>query len=201
MRARRSRAGWPLQTRLKDHLYTLLLLVGAIWLVSLVNIYADQALSVYGIHPRQPLGLIGLFTWPLLHGSYLHLLQNTTPLLILSGVILLQDERRFGRLTLYICVIGGVGVWLFGRPGVHIGASGLVFGYFGYIVSRGLYDGRFASLAVALVVTALYGGLIWGVFPSDPYVSWEGHLFGLLAGGVYARSRSRRTTVAGSRSR
>ena len=170
----------------------LLTLIGVIWVVSVFNIHTGQALSPYGIHPRTLPGLIGLFTWPFLHGSYLHLVQNTTPLLILGSVVVLQNERWFARLTFYVSVAGGWGVWLFGRQAVHIGASGLVFGYFGYIIARGVYDRGWAALVVALAVLLLYGGMIWGVFPSDPYVSWEGHLCGLLAGAIYGRAQSLR---------
>ena len=83
--------------------------------------------------------------------------------------------------------VGGVGVWAFGRSAIHIGASGLVFGYFGYLVARGWYERKISSILVAIVVIVLYGGLIVGVLPTPGLVSWEAHLFGLLSGVMAAR--------------
>ena len=94
------------------------------------------------------------------------------------------------RVSIIVIGLGGAGVWVFGRSSIHIGASGLVFGYFGYLVARGWHERRFGSILVAIVVIVLYGGLIFGVLPVPGLVSWEGHLFGLIAGVLVARNRT-----------
>jgi membrane associated rhomboid family serine protease len=86
-----------------------------------------------------------------------------------------------------VVVVSGAGVWVFARPGIHVGASGLVFGYFGYLVARGWYQRSLSSVAVAILVVFFYGGLIFGIVPSFGFVSWEGHLFGLMAGILAAK--------------
>ena len=86
-----------------------------------------------------------------------------------------------------ILIIGGLGVWAFARPAYHIGASGLIFGYFGFLVAIGLYERSISSLVIASVTLFFYGGLILGILPTDSFISWEGHLFGLCAGIIAAR--------------
>lgn len=112
---------------------------------------------------------------------------NTIPFIVLGILVSLRGLDDFFELSLIIMVVGGAAVWLFGRQAYHIGASGLIFGYLGFLVAAGWYERKFISLVVALIVLFLYGGMIWGVLPLRPFVSWEGHLFSLLAGIVCAR--------------
>ena len=90
--------------------------------------------------------------------------------------------------TLAIAVLGGLGLWVFGRSAAHVGASGLIFGYFGFLVGRGYYERSLQSVAVAILVAVVYGGMLAGILPQDERVSWEAHLFGLLAGGLCSRA-------------
>jgi membrane associated rhomboid family serine protease len=167
--------------------FPLLGLVAVIWVVELANILMEHRLGVYGIVPRTVEGLRGIPLSPFLHGSIQHAVSNTVPLLVLGGLVAIRGRNAFLGVSLFVIVAGGAGVWLVGRTAFHIGASGLVFGYFGYLVARGWYDRSVVSILVALVVVALYWGLLFGVLPTAGFVSWEGHLMGLLAGVLAAR--------------
>ena len=109
-------------------------------------------------------------------------MSNSIPFLVLGGLIALRGRQVLLRVSFIVIGLGGAGVWALGRPAIHIGASGLVFGYFGYLVARGWYERRLGSILMAIVVIILYGGLIVGVLPTPGIVSWEAHLFGLIAG-------------------
>lgn len=140
-------------------------------------------LDTHGIVPRTMGGLVGIFLAPFLHGGLAHLAANTVPFLTLGFLVLLRGLATFVGVSLLIVVLGGLGVWLLAPPNtIHIGASGLIFGYIGYLLARGYFERSFGALLVAVVVAVLYGGALWGVLPGDPRVSWHGHLFGFLAG-------------------
>ena len=161
----------------------LLVLVALAWGVEL----ADRLLPVldldrFGIRPREIRGLPGVLLSPWLHGGWEHLLANTLGFLGLAAIVLVAEGRRFASTTLILVVISGLGTWLIGRPAVHIGASGLIYGYFGYVLGRAIWEGRLTWILVGLAVAALYGWMIFGVLPTRGLVSWEGHLAGLLAG-------------------
>lgn len=162
-------------------------MVAIMWIVFLLDSQLSLGLTRLGIVPRDLVGLRGLLFWPFLHANVPHLASNSTPLLLFGVIIASHDPRNLLRLTVFISLFAGVGIWLLARPAVHIGASGLVFGYFGYIIVRGYYDRSFSSVLIAGVIIVLFGGMIWGVLPSDPHISWEGHLLGLTAGVVWAR--------------
>ena len=169
---------------------SLLLLIGlvvTIWAVELVNVLMGHGLAVYGIVPRKVIGLRGIPLSPFLHGSIQHTLSNTVPLLVLGGFIAFQGRGALLRVSALVIAVGGAGVWVAGRPAIHIGASGLVFGLFGYLVARGWYNRSIVSVLVALAVIVLYWGMLFGVLPTAGFVSWEGHLFGLIAGILAAR--------------
>lgn len=163
--------------------------VALVWAVSLYGLLVDERL-VYALAlvPRRIEGLPGILSAPLVHGSFAHLLANTVPLLILGGMVIARGVAYYLAVTLAIVVLGGLGLWVFGRNAAHIGASGLIFGYFGLLVARGYYERSLQSIAVAIVVVVVYGGMIAGVLPRGDQVSWEAHLFGLLAGGLCARA-------------
>lgn len=159
----------------------------AIWLIELVNSQIGHRLNAFGIVPRTAYGLIGIPLSPFLHFGLNHLVSNTIVFLGLSGLIAFRGGRTLLAVSVFIVLMGGLGVWALGRPAIHIGASGLVFGYFGYLVARGWYERRPGSILIAIIVIFLYGGLIVGVFPVPGLVSWEAHLFGLIAGILAAR--------------
>ena len=167
--------------------------LAVIWAVSLYGLYADDRLvPAFALLPRRVDGLPGILTAPLVHASLAHLLANTAPLLILGGMVAIRGRAYFLATTLAIAVLGGLGVWLVGRDAAHIGASGVAFGYVGFLLARGWYERRLGSMAVAILVVLIYGGMIGGVLPRADGVSWEGHLCGLIAGGLWARGRQQR---------
>ncbi len=161
--------------------------VAAIWVVAAVDFLMDNRFAGYGIVPRTVDGLWGIPLAPFLHGGFGHVISNTVPLLMLGGLVAARGWQTLLGVTLFVVLLGGAGVWLVARGGYHIGASGLVFGYFGYLVARGWYDRRIVSILIAVVVIVVYGGLIFGVLPTGDRVSWEGHLTGLIAGVLAAR--------------
>jgi membrane associated rhomboid family serine protease len=171
-----------------DRSRALALVVGmavVMWAVEVADLVAGD-LDSAGIRPRDADGLIGIALSPFLHGGFGHLIGNTIPFLVLGAGIALGGLARVAAVTAIVAGVGGLGTWLTGPEGtVHIGASGLVFGFAAYLVARGAYSRRPLHLAGGLVVLAVYGTtLLFGLVPT-PGVSWQGHLFG-AAGGVAA---------------
>jgi membrane associated rhomboid family serine protease len=162
-------------------------LVALFWIIELIDIATGNDLGIYGILPRTVIGLRGIIFAPFLHQNIYHLLLNTIPFIVLGSLVSLRGVDDFLEVSLFVMLVGGAGVWLVGRPAYHIGASGLIFGYFGFLATAGWYERRFSSIFISLVVLFLYGGLLQGVLPVRPFVSWEGHLCGLLAGAACAR--------------
>ena len=158
-------------------------LVATLWIVHLADVVLPIDFNLYGLVPRKMWGLIGIPLMPFLHGSWGHLLGNTIPLSILL-FILLGSRRDYLEVILSIVIIGGLLLWCFGRSVVHIGASGLVYGLVAFLIASGFAERRPVSIFVALLVGFLYGAtLLVGVSPlAGASVSWEGHLFGVLAG-------------------
>lgn len=171
---------------IKDAIANVLGLITILWIVQLVNIALHNRLCDYGIWPRTVSGLAGIFISPFVHYGFEHLIANTIPLAILGGLIAMVNPRLFNKVTVLVIILGGFGVWLFARPAYHVGASGLIFGYFGFLAARGWYEKGFLPVLIAIAVIFFYGGMIWGVFPVVPYISWEAHLSGLIAGIIAA---------------
>jgi membrane associated rhomboid family serine protease len=144
------------------------------------------ALDGFGIRPRSVVGLRGILLAPLLHGGFGHLIANTVPLLVLGWFVMLRETKHWFFVGAMATFVGGAGVWLIGATrSVHIGASGVVFGFLGYLLSRGYFERKFWPILGSVVVGLLYGGALWGVLPGQPGISWEGHLFGFV-GGVFS---------------
>jgi membrane associated rhomboid family serine protease len=157
--------------------------VAVLWVSEIIDTLLGNRLDAEGIRPGDPDGLSGIAFAPLLHGGFGHLAANSVPLLVLGFLILLSGVARWIAVTTLVWLVAGVGTWLFGGVGtVHIGASGLVFGWLTYLIVRGLVTRRPGQIAVGVVVLLVYGGALWGVLPGQPGVSWQGHLFGALAG-------------------
>ncbi len=167
---------------LKKNSLPLIIFIAAIWVVELINWFLGHRLAVWGILPRHISGLIGIPLAPFLHGGIGHAASNSLPLLILGGLTLIGGRTRFWILTVGIILLSGILVWLFARESLHIGASGLVFGYFGALLARAFLDRGIVSIAIACVTMILYGGILWGILPLQSHISFEGHLFGLIAG-------------------
>ena len=161
--------------------------VALLWVVQVVNWVTGYGLNpAFGLIPREVSGLDGVVAMPLLHGGFAHLLSNTAPLAVMGALLAATATRALVAVNAIIVGLGGALVWLFGSAAIHVGASGLVFGWFGFLLARGVVDRSPVTLLSAAVVGVLYGALIWGVLPGRAGVSWEAHLFGALAGVVAA---------------
>jgi len=166
----RERAAWCLS------------LLGLMWLVQLASLLEGHAFSSWGILPRTQVGLRGVVFGPFIHASPEHLALNSLPLVVLAWLVLFGGTWVFLRVTLTVMLVGGIGVWAAARPEYHVGASGLVLGYFGYLVANAFYRRGWTSFFVAALTVLLYGGLVFSVLPGEAGISWESHLAGLLAG-------------------
>ncbi len=163
----------------------------AFWVTEGIDWFLGGALNQLGVMPRNTDWLWGIALAPFLHGNFAHLIGNTIPFLVLGWFILLDGTGTFFAVFFLSALTAGLGIWIFGAPGsVHIGASGVVFGFLGYLLLRGVFQRSLKSILLAVVTGVLYGGAIWGVLPGVPGVSWEGHLFGFLGGGLAAKLSS-----------
>lgn len=161
----------------------ILLLVALCWGVFLVNnLMLHAQLNQYGIIPRQLHSLPGILFAPFLHGSYKHLVANSVPLLILGAVLCARGKGEFTVVSVCGILFGGGLTWLFARHAAHVGASGLVFCYFGYLSSLAFFRRNLGTLLLSVICIIGYGGIVRGVLPTSAAVSWEGHLAGLLTG-------------------
>ncbi len=169
--------------RIGSGLKLLVGLVGLMWLSEVVDTVTHGALDQYGIISREPRGLIGILTAPFLHLGFGHLVSNTLPLVTLGALIAVSGAARLFAVTAIVTVIGGFGTWLVSPPNtITIGASGLVFGYASYLILRGLFNRRLLQVLLGIVVVMVWGSALFsGLLPQDG-ISWQGHLFGGIAG-------------------
>ena len=177
---------------IREELVGVLAFVGVVWVVFIVGLVLPVELNNYGVIPRTVRGLVGIPAAPFLHANFAHIVSNTLPHVVL--LILLAGSRgRSWFVVASIMLIGGMLLWVFGRPANHIGASGLIYGLIAYLIVSGILEGRIVPLLIAILVGFLYGGtLAAGVVPAwGSQVSWEGHLFGALAGGGIALWQAR----------
>jgi len=163
--------------------------VALMWSIEIIDIFVLRgSLDRFGIRPHSIAGLWGILFAPFLHGGFSHLIANTLPFITLGWLVMLQETSDFFIVTAIAMVVGGLGTWLTGSPdSVHIGASGVVFGYLGFLLFRGYFLRNMPSIAVSVIVGVFYGGLIWGVLPLQVGVSWQGHLFGFIGGAIAAK--------------
>ena len=159
------------------------------WIVEIADyLVFNGSLDSYGIQPHSLIGLRGIVFAPLLHGGFGHLIANSIPFLTLGWLTMIQETSDFYIVSIVSALIGGLGVWIFGAPNsVHIGASILIYGYLGFLLLRGYFQKNFPSIALSIFVAIAYGSFIWGVFPSEFGVSWQGHLFGFVGGAIAAK--------------
>ena len=143
-------------------------------------------LSHLGIYPREIKGLIGILSGVFIHGDWKHLFNNSVPLLVLGTALYYFYNSLANKVWIYSIIYSGILVWLGGRPAFHIGASGLVYALAAFLFFSGFIRKHRNLMALSMSVVFLYGGLVWGIFPSDEHISWEGHLFGALNGLIWA---------------
>ena len=164
--------------------------VATIWAIFLLNALLNLNLvKVGGILPRSLNGLKGIIMSPFLHANLYHIISNTIPLFVLLTFLFTFYNKKSIRTIFLIIIIGGLGVWIFGRSNLHVGASGLIYGLVAYLITKGIVLKKFIPLLIAIFIAFSYGGIIWGVLPGNPYISWEGHLSGAIAGVLVAQTK------------
>lgn len=156
--------------------------VSVLWIILGIDTVFKLDLHVYGVLPRSESGLIGILTMPLVHADFAHLSSNSVPLLVLGFVLFLFYPSVALRVSLLLYVVGDALVWAAARESYHIGASGVVYGLIAFVFFSGVFRKDIKSIALALITVFLYGGAVWGVLPTEPGISWEGHLFGAIVG-------------------
>ena len=177
---------------LKSRLILLLVPLGLMWVIECLNAPMGGALDTFGIVPRTLTGLRGIVFGPFLHANFPHLMANTLPFIILGWFVVMRRTADFIWVSLIVMLIGGLGTWAIAPSyTVHVGASGVIFGYLGFLLSRAYFERSLVSIALSIVIGVTYGGLIWGVLPGQEGISWQGHLFGFLGGIVAARLLTR----------
>jgi membrane associated rhomboid family serine protease len=162
-------------------------IVGVLFIVFLLDGMVQMRLNQFGIRPRTTPGLIGILTSPFLHASATHLTANASALLVLLFILFLNPKYRAEETLLIIWFGSGVGIWLIGRPAIHIGASSIIYGLIVYLIAAGWWMKGWRPVVAAIAVLFLYAGAAYGMIPSDGRISWEGHLCGAIVGWFVAR--------------
>lgn len=165
---------------------TPLIFPALLWFVHLISYFFDLNFTGMGILPRKPEGLLGIVSSPLIHADFGHLISNTIPLIILGWIIFYFYPRVAFTLLVFVYFFTGLLVWIFARQVYHIGASGIVYGFVSFLFFSGVFRKDNTSISLALIITFLYGGLVWGVLPGWKGISWESHLFGAITGLIAA---------------
>jgi membrane associated rhomboid family serine protease len=168
-----------------------------LWVIEIVDAAMNNELDQYGVQPRDGEGLLGIAFAPVLHAGWDHLSANTLPALLLGFLVLVSGIARGLLATAVVWVVGGLGVWLVApSKSIHLGASVLIFGWLVYLMVRGIFTRRAGEIILGMVLFFMYGGLLLGVLPGQPGISWQGHLFGAIGGGLAAWFVGERTERA-----
>jgi membrane associated rhomboid family serine protease len=168
------------------NIFFLLKIILGLWLLNIINWLVGSRLNYFGIYPRSLRGLPGIILSPLLHGNFNHLFFNSIPLFVLGNLVLLNGQANFYCVSVMIIILSGFGVWLFGRLAIHIGASSIIMGYFGYLLTEAYYHNSVIAIILGFICLYYFGGLILMLLPGKKGVSWEGHVFGFIAGIIAA---------------
>lgn len=163
-------------------LFITLSFISLLWIIKLFETFTKIDLSFLGVLPREVKGLIGIITAPLIHSDFSHLASNTFTLIVLMMFLFYAYTNSSFRVFFTVYIFSNVLVWIFGREAYHIGASGIVYGLVTFLFFVGLFRHDSKSIGLSLVVTFMYGGLVWGVLPTDPKISFEAHLSGVVIG-------------------
>lgn len=175
-------------------------LLAFLWLLLIADWILPGHFVAWGITPRTLDGLVpGVLAAPFLHGSAAHLAANSLPLAVMGTIAALRDWRGMWAALAVSLVVSGLGVWLTSPThSITVGASGVVFGLFGYLLARGVFMRKIGDILIAVLLVLVYGSMIWGIFPSQPHISWQAHLFGFLGGiaAAFFTARARRIAAA-----
>jgi membrane associated rhomboid family serine protease len=166
----------------KSNLHTLGIILLIPWSLFFITHFINNRILLLGIIPRHIRGIPGILCAPLLHANFNHIFFNSIPLLVLSNFILINGLHYYLIVTLLITVLSGLAIWCFAKPGLHIGASALITGYWGFLISNIYQYGSVTNIILGLLSLYYFAGIFLGIFPREKGVSWQGHLFGLLAG-------------------
>lgn len=172
--------------KLRDAVLVTGVLVIAIWAIKLTELAFGLSLHQVGLYPLRPSGLVGIITAPLIHGSIEHTVSNTLPLLLLGIALHYAYPKSRWWVLAMIWIGSGIGTWIWGRPSYHFGASGLTHGLMFFIFLAGVIRRDARSVVMAMLAFYLYGSMVWGIFPREPGISWEFHLFGAIMGVIAA---------------
>jgi Uncharacterized membrane protein (homolog of Drosophila rhomboid) len=156
------------------------------WIISGFEYLTRINLNFLGIYPRQRAGLPGIITAPFIHADWEHLLANTLPFLILSTLLFFFYNKKAFSIYILIWLTGGILTWLIGRPAWHIGASILIYALAFFLFFGGIFSRKWQLITVSGIIGLFYGSMVWGIFPNDTGISWEGHLSGALSGTFWA---------------
>ncbi|MGD8346909.1 MAG: rhomboid family intramembrane serine protease [Lysobacterales bacterium] len=178
--SKRARSNFRLSMRIA------LVLIGIIWTVFIIDSAFGLRLARFGLRPGSVEGLLGVFTAPLLHANFQHILSNTLPLFISLVAVLYLFPNSALRVVPATWLGSGLLAWFFARPSLHIGASGMVYGLLAFVFFSGLLKRDMRSISVSLLIAFLYGSMVWGILPTRPQMSWETHLAGAVVGVMMA---------------
>jgi len=184
---------------LRQRAYIIGIALATMWGLEVIDAIIGQRMNSLGIEPRTASGLIGIPLAPFLHGGFGHLIANTIPFALLGFLTIMRGVSTFFLVSAFVTIVGGLAVWLLASSGYHIGASGVIFGLFGYNLAMGIFERSFKSIAMAALVGLLYGSMLFGVFPGQRGISWEGHLFGFAAGVGFAYLSVRKAAKAAAK--
>jgi membrane associated rhomboid family serine protease len=172
--------------KIKSSFYISLFFVTIMWVIKVFENSLGLDFSSFGVYPRHISGLKGIIFSPFIHGDYYHLFDNSIPLLVLGTLLFYFYRGIAWEISLLLMLVSGFWLWIIGRESYHIGASGFIYGLAAFLFVSGIVRKNLSLLTISLLVVFLYGSLIWGVFPIDAHVSWEGHLSGGVAGIILA---------------
>jgi membrane associated rhomboid family serine protease len=161
------------------------------WIIYFIDLFLPFPLAEFGIYPRTVHGLIGILFAPLIHGGIIHLISNTIPMFILGFILFHFYDRIANRVFYQGYLYTNILVWILARPSYHIGASGLIYCLASFLIFFGIFRKDFTSIVISAGIIFLYGGLIYGVIPVQPGVSWESHLMGGIVGFILASGLSK----------
>lgn len=170
--------------RLVKNVVIFIALIWAIFVINLITPFYD--FNQLGIVPRSTNGLIGIVLSPFLHANIAHIVSNTVPLFVLTLLLFLFYRSRAKKVMIILTLMSGMLVWLFARSACHIGASGLIYALAAFIITAGLYSRKISTILLSVFILIVYGGLVFGIFPRNFYISWESHLLGAISGIVLA---------------